>query len=91
MCPNRSGATNVICVIEEEKMVNKILIYISLWERKAGPPLKTASLDPGIRIDTSDSQVPSASIIFDVILNILARYIPHDFQKRGFDTQVYSD
>ena len=48
----------VISVIEDEDIIKKILKHLGLWEWKARPPPKTGALEPNVRIDTSDYQVP---------------------------------
>ena len=57
-CPKCSGAMKVISVIEDEEIVKKILKHLGLWDQKARPPPRTGALEPNVRIDTSDSQVP---------------------------------
>jgi len=57
-CPKCSGAMKVINVIEDEEVIKKILKHLGLWEIKERPPPKTGALEPNVRIDTSDSQVP---------------------------------
>ena len=55
-CPACSGKMKVISIIEPPDVIKKILRYLGLWDRKARPPPK--NVDPKIRIDTSDSQLP---------------------------------
>jgi hypothetical protein len=47
-CPKCSGAMKVISVIEDEKVVNKIVKHLGLWNRKARPPPK-ATGPPTVR------------------------------------------
>ena len=56
-CPACSGKMKVISVIERPDVIKKILRHLGLWDRKARPPPK--DVDPKIRIDSSDSQLPS--------------------------------
>ena len=48
----------VISFIEDQNLIKKILKHLGLCEWKARPPPKTGALEPNVRIDTSDSQVP---------------------------------
>jgi hypothetical protein len=57
-CPKCSGAMKVISVIEDGEVIKKILKHFGLWEIKERPPPKSGALEPNVRIDTSDSQVP---------------------------------
>ncbi len=50
----------IISVIEDEVVIKKILMHLGLWEVKARPPPKTSASPPGVRIDYSDSQVPTS-------------------------------
>jgi hypothetical protein len=56
-CPRCSGKMKIISIIERPDVIKKILRHLGLWDRKVRPPPK--DVDPKIRIDTSDSQLPS--------------------------------
>jgi len=57
-CPKCQGRMKVISVIEQPKVIKKILKHLGLWEVKARPPPKTSTPHPNVQLDTSDSQVP---------------------------------
>ena len=55
-----SGAMKVISVLEDKRIVKKILKHLDLWDRKARPPPKAtgSSKIPDYSIDYSTSQLP---------------------------------
>ncbi len=55
-CPACSGKMKIISIIDRVEVIEKILRHLDLWDRKARPPPR--NIDPKIRIDTSDSQLP---------------------------------
>ena len=55
-CAKCQGKMRIIAFIERPDVIKKILRHLGLWDRKARPPPK--NVDPKIRIDTSDSQLP---------------------------------
>ena len=55
-CAKCQGKMRIIAFIERPDVIKKILQHLGLWDRKARPPPK--NVDPKIRIDTSDSQLP---------------------------------
>ena len=46
------------CVIEDEKIIERILRHLVLWARKARPPPKAKVQPLNVRIDYADSQSP---------------------------------
>jgi len=59
-CQKCSGEMKVICVIEDEEVIKKILKHLGLWNRKARPPPKATGPQktPEYNIDYSVSQLP---------------------------------
>ena len=57
-CPKCTGSMRILCFIEDELLIEKILKHLGLWEREARPPPKANALLPDVHIDYSDSQVP---------------------------------
>ena len=56
-CAKCQGKMRIIAFIERPDVIKKILRHLGLWDRKVRPPPK--NVDPKIRIDTSESQLPS--------------------------------
>ena len=64
-CPRCSGKMKVISVIEDSKIVKKILKHLGLWDQKARPPPKRANASPlNIHIDYLDSQPPCEDYLY---------------------------
>ena len=59
-CPKCSGKMKVISVIEDEKVIKKILKHLGLWEIKARPPPKANSppMAQEYNIAYTDYQLP---------------------------------
>ena len=64
-CPQCQGLMRIISIIEDqepveslkvERVINKILLHLGLWQTNQRPPPKPKSLE--IQIDYSDSQLP---------------------------------
>ena len=56
-CVKCQGKMRIIAFIERPDVIKKILRNLGLWDRKVRPPPK--NVDSKMRIDTSDSQLPS--------------------------------
>jgi hypothetical protein len=63
-CSKYQARMRIFTVIKDEKVIEKILKYLGLWDLKARPlpKLKVSSLS--ICIDDSDSQVPFSAPSF---------------------------
>jgi hypothetical protein len=63
-CPKCQGRMKIIAFIEDEKVIEKILKHLGLWDLKVKPPLKVEVPSVTIRIGYSDSHVPFSAPSF---------------------------
>ena len=49
--------------LKVERVINKILLHLGLWQTKQRPPPKPKTLE--LQIDSSDSQLPFYDEVFD--------------------------
>jgi hypothetical protein len=54
-CPKCQGPMRIISIIEDQKVIDRILRHLGLWQTKQRPPPKPKTLE--FQLDYSDSQL----------------------------------
>jgi hypothetical protein len=62
----------IISIIEDQEVINKILLYLGLWQTNQRPPPEPKSFE--IQIDYSDSQLPFDEEALDHVFEVSADY-----------------